>query len=158
MVDRSLPRDTGRGGLAPSGGRTLERDLVAELRRRVQEDESVFADVLLEHGISLDVTAIEEVARFITPLGPPRRFDARFLVALAPHGQEPSHDEGEIVNWEWVRPQNALERWAAKEMEMMSPTVRMVACLSRFETAREVMAVAKRSASGYKRSVDLDGR
>ena len=90
------------------------------------------------------------MARFITPLGPPRRFDARFLVALAPKGQEPSHDEGEIVNWEWVRPQDALDRWARKEMEMMSPTVRMVACLSRFESAKAVMTVARKRLQ-YKR-------
>ena len=83
-------------------------------------------------------------------MGPPRRFDARFFVALAPHDQEPSHDEGEIVNWEWVRPQDALDRWAAKEMAMMSPTVRMVACLSRYSSAEEVMRVARKRL-GYER-------
>ncbi len=123
---------------------SVDPELVASIRSRVLEDESAFADVLLEHEIALDVTAIEEVARFVTPLGPPRRFDARFLLALAPEGQEPSHDEGEIVNWDWVRPQDALDQWAEGSMEMMSPTVRMVACLSRYASAEEVMAVAKR--------------
>ena len=137
-------------GLLLASGTTVEPELVAELRKRVQQDESVFTDVLLEHGISLDVTAIEEVARFITPPGPARRFDARFLVALAPADQEPSHDHGEIVNWEWARPQDALDRWAAKRMEMMSPTVRMVACLSRFESAEQVMEVARKRLD-YKR-------
>lgn len=131
-------------GLLLAAGARVEPELVAELRRRVREDESIFPDLLLEHGISLDVTAIEEVARFITPLGPPRRFDARFLIARAPADQEPSHDRGEIVNWEWLRPRDALDRWARKEIAMMSPTVRMVACLSRFQTADEVMAVARR--------------
>ena len=95
-------------------------------------------------------TAIEEVARFVTPLGSPRRFDARFLVALAPSGQEPSHDKGEIVNWDWIRPQDALDRWAAGELEMLSPTVRLVACLSRYRSAPQVMAVAKKRLD-YKR-------
>ena len=145
-------------GLLLAANEAIDPDLVASLRQRVQEDESVFADVLLEHGISLDVTAVEEVARFITPKGPPRRFDARFLLALAPEGQEPSHDEGEIVNWDWIRPQDALDRWSRGEMEMMSPTVRMVACLSRFETAADVMAAARRRLE-YKRVrvVDPDG-
>ena len=131
-------------GLLLAAGTTVELEQVAEIRDRVREDESVFTDVLLQHGISLDVSAIEEVARFITPLGSPRRFDARFLVALAPPDQEPSHDRGEIVNWEWVRPQDALDRWAAKEMQMMSPTVRMVSCLARFTSAEQVMELAKR--------------
>ncbi len=129
-------------------------EVVAQLRQRVCEDETVFADLLLEHDIALDVTAIEEVARFITPPGPPRRFDARFLVALAPPDQEPSHDAGEIVNWEWVRPQDALDRWSGGEIEMMSPTVRMVACLARFETAEAVMDIARRRLAYQRVRVD----
>ena len=96
------------------------------------------------------MTAVEEVARFITPMGAPRRFDARFLVALAPSDQEPRHDDSEIVDWEWVRPQDALDRWAEGEMQMMSPTVRMVACLTRFDRAERVMEVARRRLE-YKR-------
>ena len=121
----------------------LAPEIVSGLRRRVEEDESIFPDLLVEHGIQLDVTNIEEIARFITPFGPPRRFDARFMVALTPPDQEPSHDSGEIVNWQWVKPQDALDQWSAGEMNMMSPTVRMVACLSRFDTAEEVMQVAR---------------
>ncbi|MEM1246445.1 MAG: NUDIX domain-containing protein [Acidobacteriota bacterium] len=130
-------------GLLLAAGGPVAPQTVSEVRKRVLEDESAFPDVLLEQKIRLDVTAIEEIARFITPLGPPRRFDARFLVAHAPEGQEPVHDEGEIVNWSWIRPAEALERWAAGEMQMMSPTVRMVACLARFERAEEVMEVAR---------------
>ncbi len=116
---------------------------VTDLRDRVRASEDVFVDLLLEHDIVLDATAIEEVARFITPLGSPRRFDARFFVALAPDDQEPLHDDGEIVRWEWVRPADALARFRAGEFEMISPTVRMVDCLTRYDTAAGVMAAAK---------------
>ena len=137
-------------GLLLAADGPIDPQLVHDIRSRVLKDESAFPDVLLEHGLSLDVTAIEEIARFITPLGPPRRFDARFLVAHAPPGQEPSQDDGEIVNWDWVRPQGALDRWAEGEMEMMSPPVRMVACLARYQTAEQVMAVARKRLE-YKR-------
>lgn len=125
--------------LAASGDEDVDLD---EMRRRVREDESVFADLVLEHGITLDASGIEEIARFITPLGSPRRFDARFFVARAPEGQIPEHDDGEIVAWEWIRPDDALERWGAGELEMISPTVRMVACLGRYELTDDVMAIA----------------
>ncbi len=121
-----------------------DAETIAEIRSLVLEDENLFADVLLERGITLDVTPLEEVARFVTPLGPPRRFDARFFVARAPADQHPSHDEGEIVNCDWIRPQDALDRWADGEMEMMSPTVRMVACLARYGSADDVLAVARK--------------
>ncbi len=117
---------------------------VADLQARVNDDESVFADLLLEQGIVLDATVVEEVARFITPLGSPRRFDARFFVARAPIDQQPVHDDGEIVDWEWVRPVDALERWADGSFTMMSPTVRMVACLSQYNDADDVLAAARR--------------
>jgi 8-oxo-dGTP pyrophosphatase MutT (NUDIX family) len=162
-AEASMILDLERGGLAwwlAACRETLEEagillaadvavdpDLAARFRTKLSEDESLFADLMLDHGITLDAAAVEEVARFITPLGPPRRFDARFFVARAPQDQEPSHDEGEIVNWEWVQPGDALQRWSRGEMEMMSPTVRMVACLSRYHSAAEVMSAAKQRLS-----------
>ncbi|MDH3300859.1 MAG: NUDIX domain-containing protein [Acidimicrobiia bacterium] len=121
-----------------------EAHMIARMRAELAADESVFGDLLLAEGIVLDATLVEEVARFITPPGPARRFDARFFIAQAPAGQEPSHDEGEIVNWDWIRPSDALTRWADGDMAMMSPTVRMVACLARYRSANEAMAVARR--------------
>jgi 8-oxo-dGTP pyrophosphatase MutT (NUDIX family) len=132
--------------LASTGGdgRALDPEAVAEIRRLVLGDENLFADLLLERGLTLDVTPIEEVARFVTPMGPPRRFDARFFVARAPADQDASHDAGEIVNHSWIRPPDVLDRWAAGRMTMMSPTVRMVACLARFTSADQVLAVARK--------------
>lgn len=118
-------------------------DLVA-MRDRVRANESVFPDLLLELGLTLDVSAIEEVARFITPVGSPRRFDARFFLARTPADQEPHHDDNEIVDWEWVRPADALARFRAGEMTMISPTVRMVACLERYTSADGALQAARR--------------
>lgn len=142
---------------APLDPADSERSVLA-MRQRVQRNEGVFVDELVRHGFLIDATTIEEVARFITPLGPPRRFDARFFVARAPAGQTPRHDDSEIVDWEWVRPADALDRWRAGEFEMMSPTVRMVDCLSRYRSADEVMDAARlRSAYRRVRVIDPDG-
>ncbi len=131
---------------------------VASFREKVRADEGVFVDELIERGIRIDATAIEEVARFITPLGPPRRFDARFFVARAPIDHEPMQDDSEIVELEWVRPADALARWRAGEFEMMSPTVRMVDCLRRYDSADAVMVAArKRSPYQRVRVIDPDG-
>lgn len=116
---------------------------VIGLRDQVRAEESIFLDLLIANGLRIDATLIEEVARFITPLGSPRRFDARFFVAQPPAGQEPHHDDGEIVAWEWVEPHDALRRFRAGEFEMISPTVRMVDCLTRYGTADEVMTAAR---------------
>ncbi|MEM7340654.1 MAG: NUDIX hydrolase [Actinomycetota bacterium] len=127
--------------LAADNGPSVD---VGTLRDQVRADEGVFVDRLLDLGITLDVTAIEEVARFITPLGSPRRFDARFFVAVAPPDQEADVDDGEIVNMAWMSPGEALTRWRDGEMTMMTPTVRMIECLARYGSAAEVLAAAKR--------------
>lgn len=131
---------------------------LAALRDQVQANELAFVDLLLEAKLRLDVTAIEEVARFITPLGPPRRFDARFFVAKAPSDQHETHDDGEIVNTAWLEPSEAIRRWQQGEMTMMTPTVRMLACLERFGSVDEVLAAAKqRSPYQRVRVVDPEG-
>ncbi|MEL7157067.1 MAG: NUDIX domain-containing protein [Actinomycetota bacterium] len=117
---------------------------VAGLRDQVRADENVFVDLLLEHDLAVDVTAIEQVGRFVTPVGSPRRFDAHFFVAKAPIDQEAAHDDGEIVHLDWMAPADALERWQRGELTMMTPTVRMLACLDRFGTAEEVMTMARK--------------
>ncbi len=123
---------------------TVPTGAVDELRDRVRADESVFPELLIEHGLAVDASAIEQVARFITPLGSPRRFDTHFFVARAPEGQQAVQDDGEIVHLGWMTPADALERWRAGELAMLSPTVRMLACLDRFDSADEVLAMARR--------------
>ena len=139
-ADGLLDTPSGAAG-AGAGGGAVD---VASLRDQVRADESVFVDLLLEHDLAIDATAIEQVGRFITPVGSPRRFDAHFFVARAPHGQVAEQDDSEIVNLAWMAPAEALERWGRGEMTMMTPTVRMLACLARFDRADAVMAAARR--------------
>lgn len=122
----------------------VDPQLATELTSAVRQDENRFVELLIENNLRLDTSLVEEVARFVTPVGSPRRFDARFFVAQAPEGQEPLQDNSEIVEWEWVRPADALERWSAGEFDMMSPTVRMVACLERYRSTADVMTAARK--------------
>jgi len=118
------------------------RDAVERARTAVHADAGVFIDALTEHELSIDLSAIIEVARFITPLGPPRRYDTRFFVAAAPAGQEASHDEEEVVEHRWVAPAAAIDQFRAGAMPLMSVTHRMLACLARYERTADVMAAA----------------
>ena len=52
----------------------------------------------------------------------PRRFDTRFFLACAPHGQDGSHDNSEAVHSVWLRPAEALERAERKEIEIAFAT------------------------------------
>lgn len=117
-------------------------DVLAGVRSAVQSNSASLFPQLAEHGLQLDLGALHEVARFITPLGPPRRFDTRFFVAAAPQGQMVSPDESEVVNARWVSPAEALDLWVSEEFPLMSVTHRMLACLRRYDDVAALMAAA----------------
>lgn len=76
-----------------------------------------------EAGLSVSAADLVWIAHWITPRGEPRRFDTRFFLAAAPHGQHAAHDGEEAVATEWVQPTDGLAHWKAKEWGMMPPTV-----------------------------------
>lgn len=98
-------------------------------------------DLLAERGWQVPAPTLPYVAQWITPQGPPRRFDARFFMAPAPPHDEVRHDGDELVDAEWIRPSDALARHDDGHWEMMTPTVRMLRQLARFDTSDEALAV-----------------
>jgi 8-oxo-dGTP pyrophosphatase MutT (NUDIX family) len=93
------------------------------------------ADVLAEHRLVLDAGAVHLFSHWLTPEGAPRRYDTWFLVAPAPEGQEGSHDDAELVHSEWVRPSDALARYAAGDLDLIFPTLRTLRVLESFASA-----------------------
>ncbi len=78
-------------------------------------------------------------ARWITPAELGVRFDARFYVAPMPPNAHPEPDSKEIVEIGRLKPQEALERQRAGEMQMIFPTIKQLEDLARFSTAEEVI-------------------
>ena len=94
-------------------------------------------------GLVLDGAGVHYVSRWVTPLGPPRRYDTRFFVTAMPEGQQPLHDDDEAVNHQWIRPAEALALNETDEMLMMTPTVSMLGRLARYENSAEAIAAAE---------------
>ena len=159
-LDRRAPRGL-RGGRNPARGaragtgvrRSPTRSIDARIR--LNAGEVRLADVLAEHGLVLDASEVYLFSHWLTPEGAPRRYDTWFLVAPAPKGQEGSHDDAELVHSEWVRPSDALARYAAGDLDLIFPTLRTLRVLERFETAaalldavRDANRATDRSAAG----------
>jgi 8-oxo-dGTP pyrophosphatase MutT (NUDIX family) len=125
----------------PAGSRA---DLDAA-RVRLNAGELSFAAVLAASGLVLDVGQVSLFAHWLTPEGAPRRYDTWFLVAPAPHGQEGSHDDAELVHSEWVRPADALARYAAGDLDLIFPTLRTLRVLEPFETAAALLEEVRRA-------------
>ena len=116
---------------------------MAEHRREVNAGSLGFVAMMRQEGLYLDLRGLEYVAHWVTPIGPPRRFDTRFFVALAPEGQVATHDAGETVADRWVRPKDALDAHARGELDMIFPTIRNLETIAGFNTSHEVLEYAR---------------
>ena len=94
-----------------------------------------FADFLERERLLVPASALAYCGHWITAPGRSRRFDTRFFAALAPQGQSGSHDNAETIHNLWVRPQDALDRYARGEIEIVFATQNTLKDLARFPDA-----------------------
>lgn len=111
-------------------------------RSQVDGGERRLVEVCAEEGLRLAVDGMHYFSHWITPLGPPRRYDTRFFVAAAPVGQNPLHDDRETIANCWIAPGEALARHRAGEFDLILPTIRNLEAIARFGTAPEVLGAA----------------
>jgi hypothetical protein len=97
------------------------------------------ADMCRVEGLSLNLDGLRYVSHWITPVGPPKRFDTRFFVARSPEGQRPAHDGGETVASCWIAPKEAMELHQVGKFEMILPTVANLEPLVDMRSVDEVM-------------------
>ncbi len=90
----------------------------------------------------LDLRQIEYLAHWITPVGPPRRYDTRFFVVRAPEGQRASHDQSETTDLRWLRPGEALLAHDRGEIQMVMPTIRNLQAIAGYFSVQDVLAFA----------------
>ena len=110
---------------------------LAALRTRV-------LDGATDLDITYDASAFHPWSHWITPSIEPKRFSARFFVAILPEGQEPTFDARETVDQVWVTAAESLVR--ARELALPPPQVRTFWELSRVPAIEDVLAESARRA------------
>ena len=114
---------------------------LAAWRGPLHRGERHMVELCAGHGLRLSAARLTYFSHWLTPVGRPKRFDTRFFVAQAPAGQQASHDDAEIVEQQWLRPADALARSAA--LKLMTPTVKTLEALARFDSVAALMAFAR---------------
>ena len=127
-------------------------------RDDLNSGQATMRSFLDDTGLLLDGRRLAYVARFITPVGPPRRYDARFFLAHAPEDQMASVDNDEAVGHEWVPPAVAIAREQSGEMEMMTPTLACLRRLAAYETAHDALDAAWSGTAETRLRINLDER
>jgi 8-oxo-dGTP pyrophosphatase MutT (NUDIX family) len=105
------------GPLADPSGPSWEADRAALVTGDV-----TLAELLSRRGLVVRADLLVPWARWITPEGEPRRFDARFFAAALPVGQVATGHEAESDRIEWLRPADAIESARAGQISMLPPT------------------------------------
>jgi len=80
------------------------------------------AELLSRRGLALRADLLVPWARWVTPEGEPRRFDARFFAAALPDGQQAVGHEAEAEHVAWLRPASAVAAARAGEISLLPPT------------------------------------
>ncbi|MGH2700351.1 MAG: MBL fold metallo-hydrolase [Actinomycetota bacterium] len=99
---------------------------LSELSRDLADEPGRFLERCLELGVTLGADQLVPAGRWVTPLGSPVRFDARFFVVRAPNGWQPDPDPTEVDDAYWATPAQALAGLAAGDVVMAPPTIEML--------------------------------
>jgi 8-oxo-dGTP pyrophosphatase MutT (NUDIX family) len=115
------------------------------LRHELNSGQRTFADVCAAEDLVLATDRVHYLAHWVTPEGPPRRYDTRFFVAPAPADQTPVHDDHELIECLWLTPAAALERHRRGRLELILPTIATLSALTRFGSAADLLGAAVRA-------------
>ncbi|KAH9981150.1 NUDIX hydrolase domain-like protein [Lactifluus volemus] len=112
-----------------NGTRRLSDAVLDAMRASTHAEETFFDDFLKKYGLVADVEALHPFTEWITPLGPPRRFHARFYITFlsssSQHRRLPTPDSNvprqEVIETRFVHPQDALAEHRAKKIALPPP-------------------------------------
>lgn len=110
----------------PANGLHCADDLllrVQEQRRAIVSQPQLFARLLRENNLLLDIDRLVYWAHWITPSTASRRFDTRFFLASVPPGQTATIDAVEAVEHAWATPAAIIAAAAAGTMPVSQPTL-----------------------------------
>lgn len=129
----------------PDGGALTFDDPAVEARfvghrRALNAGERSLLEICRAEDLTLPADSVYYVGHWITPEGPPRRYDTRFFATLAPSGQTAVHDEVETIDHMWVTPHDALAQQEAGQIELLFPTIWNLRLLARYATPADLEA------------------
>ncbi len=90
----------------------------------------------------VDAAALVPFSRWITPEAIQTRFDTHFFVVRAPRDAQPRVDGRECVDLRWTTPRAALDAYAADELALVFPTLKLLESLEPFSSVDRLLAHA----------------
>ena len=112
-------------------------------REALLNGHEAFFDLCHREGVSLAVDRILYFSHWITPEGPPRRYETWFFITSAPENQE-DYDHRETDESVWTHPEDALARHERGELNMIFPTVTTLKSICGYPSVDALLAAVGR--------------
>jgi 8-oxo-dGTP pyrophosphatase MutT (NUDIX family) len=107
-------------------------------------DGRVTIDSLLD-GRRIDEGLLTLTARWIAPVGIPKRFDTWFFLAEAGRGIRSTPQPTEAMELLWIEPAEALDRHARGEFPLVFPTIRNLAAIAKCDDVHDLIASRRKA-------------
>jgi 8-oxo-dGTP pyrophosphatase MutT (NUDIX family) len=117
--------------------------VLVEQRPDVQQGRRSLVDIVGELDLELVPEELIYFSHWITPESSPRRFDTRFFMLEDRVGQTASHCGVETIDGVWITPAEALRRFEASEITLVSVTVDHLRVLATYQSTAELLAFAR---------------
>ena len=92
-----------------------------------------------EAGLAVSPESFVQIAHWTPPPGPQKRFATWFFAAQVSGDQAIAIDDGEIKEHAWIRPQDALAKHGAGEIDLVPPTWITLYHLARYNPSTAVL-------------------
>lgn len=129
-----------KNGDAPSLSEPETRAKMEKYREDLLKEKITMSEILKAEGLYYAANKLCYHSHWITPPGPPRRFDTRFFIAELPEGQEPSHYSEEAEEGIWIEPQEALDSLLRREIKIIPPTIMSLRALAQHNTTASLLS------------------
>ena len=135
--------------------------LAAQLRKQMAQ--ASWHQSLRQGQLRLRTDLLLPWSRWITPRQPSvtnKRFDTRFFLASVVDDQVASHDNFETTDSVWLTPRQALQRYAAGEIDLIAPQIMSLYQLKMHRTVHEALQEARQRPPALvePHPFDLDGQ
>lgn len=108
-------------------------------RKLIQDGEIKMNHMMKKAQLRYAAGQLIYFSHWITPPGPPKRFDTRFFIALVPPSQRPRYHIEEVREGIWLKPQEALDKASRGEWKMIPPTIISLQTIARHETPDDLL-------------------
>jgi 8-oxo-dGTP pyrophosphatase MutT (NUDIX family) len=140
---------------APLTAADLATDSFTEARQRLaaRGEPWDWRPWLQDEDLVLDLGALAPFSWWVTPHGMHKRFDTRFLAAVAPPAQVAAlaHDDVETTDSRWLTPGAALDAAASGDAVIIFPTRRNLQALAHYPDAAAVVAAGRAGRTDLRR-------